>query len=102
MNISVANGCHRDDRPVQGCGHRVKHRPLLVLLPDVSEAAEYQHAHDDDQHEQPQLLVAVLQCHPQCLEPRYVAGQLKNPRNKNISVQVNFPFTRKEKTLNGA
>ena len=35
---------------------------LLVLLTDVGEAAEDEHAHDDHQHQQTQLLVAEQQC----------------------------------------
>ena len=60
IDVSVSHRGHGDDGPVQSGGHRVEHRPLLVLLPDVCEAAEYQHAHDDDQHEQPQLFVTEI------------------------------------------
>ena len=34
---------------------------LLVLLTDVGKAAEDEHAHDDHQHQQTQLLVAAVQ-----------------------------------------
>ena len=60
MDVAVPHRSHGDDGPVQGGGHRVEHRPLLVLLPDVGQPAEDQHAHDDDQHQQPQFLVAEI------------------------------------------
>ena len=60
--------------------HRDELRVRLVLLGDVGQAAEDQHPHDDHQHEQPQLLVAVPQSHPQGLEPRDVASQLEDPQ----------------------
>ena len=63
MNIPVSHRGHGDDGPVQGGGHGVKHRPLLVLLPHVGEAAEYQHAHDDDQHEEPELFITEYKNH---------------------------------------
>ena len=57
-DVTVAHRGHGDDGPVQSLRHRDEHRPLLVLLPDVGQPAEYQHPHDDHQHQQPQLLVA--------------------------------------------
>ena len=39
-------------------GHGDELGVLLVLLTDVGEAAEDEHAHDDHQHQQTQLLVA--------------------------------------------
>ena len=60
MYVAVPHRSHGDDGPVQGGGHRVEHRPLLVLLADVGHPAEYQHAHDDDQHEQSQLFVTEI------------------------------------------
>ena len=49
---------HSDDGPVEGGGHGVEHGAGLVLLPDVGQAREDEHPHDDHQHQQPQLLVA--------------------------------------------
>ena len=39
--------------------HGDEHSVLLILLPNVGEAAEDEHAHDDHQHQQTQLLVAA-------------------------------------------
>ena len=80
MYVAVPHRSHGDDGPVQGGGHRVEHRPLLVLLPDVGQSAEDQHPHDDHEHQQPQLLVAVPQSHPEGLEPRDVPGQFEYPQ----------------------
>ena len=40
-------------------GHGYEHGAGLVLLPDVGQAREDEHSHDDHQHQQPQLLVAT-------------------------------------------
>ena len=110
MDVAVAHRGHGDDGPVEGGGHRVEHRPLLVLLPDVGQPAEDQHPHDDHQHQEAQLFITktikncefpsllvhlqpVLQCHSQGLETGYMTGKLKNPKKIYISVQVNFPFS---------
>ena len=42
-------------------GHGDELGVLLVLLTDVGKAAEDEHAHDDHQHQQTQLLVAEQQ-----------------------------------------
>ena len=38
--------------------HGDEHGVLFILLPNIGEAAEDEHAHDDHQHQQTQLLVA--------------------------------------------
>ena len=40
--------------------HGNKSRSLLVPLRDVGQPGEDQHAHDHHQHQQPELLVAVV------------------------------------------
>ena len=42
-------------------------------------APEYEHAHDDNQHEQSQFLVAASEGLGQRLETRDVPGQLEDP-----------------------
>ena len=64
--LPVANRGHGDDGPVERLRHRDEHRPLLVLLPHVGQAAEDEHPHDDDQHEQTQLLVTGGQGYLDC------------------------------------
>ena len=41
--------------------HRDEIRVLLVLLGDVGQPGEYEHAHNDHQHEQSEFFVAVFQ-----------------------------------------
>ena len=40
--------------------HGNEHGALFILLPDIGEAGEDEHPHDDHQHQQPQLLVAEM------------------------------------------
>ena len=53
-------------------------RVSIVSLRDVGQAREDQHAHDDDEHEEAELLVRVLQGEAQSLEAGDVAGQLED------------------------
>ena len=69
VDVSVAHRGHRDDRPPEAGGDGGEARVLLVLLGEVAERGEDEDPHGEEQHQQAQLLVAVLQSEGYRLKP---------------------------------
>ena len=80
-NVPVAHRTHRDNGPPERLGDAAKQRVLLVLLRKVAEAGEDEDAHGEEEHEQAQLLVAVLQREAEGLEAGGVARQLEDTQD---------------------
>ena len=59
VDVSVAHRGHRDDRPPEAGGDGGEAR-VRVLLAEVAERGEDEDPHGEEQHQQAQLLVAVL------------------------------------------
>ena len=68
-DVSVADRGHGDDRPPEAGWDGGEARVLLVLLGEVAERGEDEDPHGEEQHQQAQLLVAVLQCEGYRLKP---------------------------------
>ena len=69
VDVPVAHRGHRDDRPPEGRGDGSKAGVLLVFLREVAERGEDEDPHGEEQHQQAQLLVAVLQSEGYRLKP---------------------------------
>jgi len=77
VNVAVADGGHGDAGPPERLGYGQELGVGFLLLGEVRQAGEYQHAHGQEQHEQAQLLVRVAQREPEALEAGRVTGQLE-------------------------
>lgn len=73
--VAVANGGHGDAGPPERLGYGQKLGAGLLLLSEVRQTGEYQHAHGQEQHEQAQLFVRVAQCESEALQAGGVPGQ---------------------------
>ena len=80
-HVAVTDGGHGDDGPPEGGRNAGEPGGRLVLLGKVAEAGKDEDAHGQEEHEQAQLLVAVLQGEGDRLEAGRVASQLEDSHN---------------------
>ena len=73
---------HCDERPPVGVHHGGERAVLVVLLEDVGQRREDEHAHRHEEHEEAQLLVGVAKGEAQGLQTHGVAGQLEDSEKK--------------------
>ena len=64
---------------------------VAVLLPDIGEAGEDEHPHDDHEAEEPELLVRVLERGAECLEARDVAAEAEDPEDPHDPEDLGHP-----------
>ena len=105
IDVTIAYRSHRDNRPIKCLWHRyepkttfwkvsedsfiLKNHQLFLLsvviipLRDVCQTREDQHAHDDDEHEEAELLVGVLQGETQRLKTGDVSGQFEDAQDSH-------------------
>ena len=78
MLLNPTDRGHGDESPPVGVHHGDEGRAFVVLFEDVGQGGEDEDAHRHEQHEQPKLLVAVLQGEAQTLQAHGVTGQFED------------------------
>ena len=79
---------HGDERPPVGVHHGGELGLSVVLLKDVGQGGEDEHAHRQEEHEEAQLFVAVAQGETQALQAHGVTGELEYSGAKNGALSV--------------
>jgi hypothetical protein len=64
---------------------------LFILLCKVAETRKDEDPHGEEEHEEAQLLVAVLQGEGDGLEPGGVAGQLEDAHDPHDAEHLHYP-----------
>ena len=84
---------HGDEGPPVGVHHGGEAGLLVVLalLEDVGQRGEDEHPHGEEEHEQPELLVGVLQGEAEALQADRVAGQLEDAEDAHDAEELRDP-----------
>lgn len=81
IDVPVTDGRHRDARPPKRLRYADELGAGFLLLGKVRQTRENQHAHREEQHQQPEFLVRVTQRETQRLQPGRVPSQLQNTKD---------------------
>lgn len=81
INVTVADGGHRDARPPEGLRYTDKLRIFFFLFGKIGQRGEDEHAHREEEHQQAELLVRVAQREAERLQAGGVARQLEDTQD---------------------
>ena len=84
-NVAVAHSGHGDGRPPEGVRDALELIPVPLALCKEGETGEDEDAHGEEEHEEAELLVAVLEGEGDGLEPGGVSRQLKDSHDTHNS-----------------